>query len=767
MAKIPALDAVRIIPRDTDFLNRRSGNRGEIFYDRTANTLRLYDGSTPAGINLAKSDLTNVDNIQFRAKNVESRISTVVYTVTITGPQNPDTGNKYNLNGVYRLEPNFVVGYTYVFVQDDQTNVYFPNANSTTPNPHPLNFSSDNLSGERGGGTSYLTNVRYFLDGVSVTQAVYNSSAFNAATSRQVWITVTNSTPSTLYYWCWNHQAMGNEIAVADPGSGTGSGGITDVDAGSGISVVIADGVATVSNAGVTDLEAGSGISVSDSSGTFTVTNTGVIGIQAGSGITLTSSQGVFTINSSAAAGDLVFSTNTVDLSTGSEIIFVPNVSFSADVEVGNELVFADGSRQSTATLTGPQGPEGPPGPTGSGAGDVSSVNGGYTDNAIVRYNGTSGTSIQTSTASISDAGQLTATSFSGVGSNLTALNASNLSSGTVPDARFPATLPAASGANLTALNATQLTSGTVPDARFPATLPAASGVNLTALNATNLGSGTVPVTRLGTAGTRDATTFLRGDNTWAVVSGVGGSDSFTTISVSGQSNVVADSATDTLTLVAGTGITITTDASADSITITNSAAAANNFTTVAVAGQNSVVADSASDTLTISAGTGISITTDAGTDTITITNTISAGATAFTGLSDVSSASLTVDQIYLPAITMLTVTNNGASAYRFDQYGTADNPTIYAINGTTIAFDLNASGHPFLIQNSAGVNYDTGLVHISSSGVVSTGSSAQGKDSGTLYWKVPTAISGNYRYQCSLHAPMVGVITVKTFSTI
>ena len=36
------------------------------------------------------------------------------------------------------------------------------------------------------------------------------------------------------------------------------------------------------------------------------------------------------------------------------------------------------------------------------------------------------------------------------------------------------------SGANLTALNATQLTSGTVPDARFPATLPAVSGANLT-----------------------------------------------------------------------------------------------------------------------------------------------------------------------------------------------------------------------------------------------------------------------------------------------
>ena len=45
----------------------------------------------------------------------------------------------------------------------------------------------------------------------------------------------------------------------------------------------------------------------------------------------------------------------------------------------------------------------------------------------------------------------------------------------------------------------------------------------------------------------------------------------FTTIAVSGQSNVVSDAASDTLTLVAGTNITITTDASTDTITITAS----------------------------------------------------------------------------------------------------------------------------------------------------------------------------------------------------
>lgn len=40
----------------------------------------------------------------------------------------------------------------------------------------------------------------------------------------------------------------------------------------------------------------------------------------------------------------------------------------------------------------------------------------------------------------------------------------------------------AGSGSGLTALNATELTSGTVPDNRFPATLPAVSGANLTGI---------------------------------------------------------------------------------------------------------------------------------------------------------------------------------------------------------------------------------------------------------------------------------------------
>jgi len=53
-----------------------------------------------------------------------------------------------------------------------------------------------------------------------------------------------------------------------------------------------------------------------------------------------------------------------------------------------------------------------------------------------------------------------------------------------------------------------------------PATMPASSGINFTALNATNLGSGTVPTARLGT-GSASSSTILYGDNTWAAPGGV------------------------------------------------------------------------------------------------------------------------------------------------------------------------------------------------------------------------------------------------------
>ena len=138
------------------------------------------------------------------------------------------------------------------------------------------------------------------------------------------------------------------------------------------------------------------------------------------------------------------------------------------------------------------------------------------------------------------------------------------------------------------------------------------------------------------------------------------------------------------------------------------------------------------------------------------------------TDLSDVSALGLSIDDIYMPAITKLTVYAPDMTGYVFGEaYGATVNPTVWGISGTTIAFKLDVPGHPFLIQTSLGVNYDIGLTHVDIDGTISYGSDAQGKTSGTLYWTMPININGNYKYKCSIHAAMTGVITIKDLRAI
>jgi plastocyanin len=372
-------------------------------------------------------------------------------------------------------------------------------------------------------------------------------------------------------------------------------------------------------------------------------------------------------------------------------------------------------------------------------------------------------------------------------------------------------------------------------------------------------------------------------------------SNSFATVAVSGQSNVVADSATDTLTLVAGPNITITTNAGTDTITIsaTSGGGAASGVSTGTAnrlayyASTGAVVEDSGTNltwngstlgvtgtvTATTFSGSGASLTSipnaaltnssigfvsggtgllvsaasaalggsltitntgvtglsngtgislSGGTGSVTVTNSGVTGITAGTGisvsgstgditisttggvssvvagtgyitvsttsgvatvnntltrlnyLSDASNVSfngsnLTIDKIALPAATMYAVLFRSVFAYTFTSHIPGDNPTLYALSGTTIAFNLQVPGHPFVLQTTGGVNLDPATTTalgsfywVGTDGTVAEGTAAQGKITGTLYWIIGPTLAGTYRYQCTLHPAMRGNIVIK-----
>tara|TARA_B100000212_G_C27382405_1_gene537648 strand:+ start:2250 stop:3734 length:1485 start_codon:yes stop_codon:yes gene_type:complete len=286
------------------------------------------------------------------------------------------------------------------------------------------------------------------------------------------------------------------------------------------------------------------------------------------------------------------------------------------------------------------------------------------------------------------------------------------------------------------------------------------------------------------------------GSNGQVLTTNGSGTFTFTTISTGGNQNIfqtvdadtgttTANSTTDTLT-VAG-GANISTSIVGDTVTIAytgspNSGEENQNAFSNVQADSGLAQADSKTDTLTIAGGTNISTSVTGDTVTInysgtnnldSLTDVAIAGAATgqlmvYTGSGWANVSGRTFDEMALPAITTLVVTADSNNGYKMDQYGNTEDPTIYAISGTTIAFKINSgSNHPFQIETSGGSAYNNGLVHVATDGTVSTGSSAQGKVSGTLYWKVPSNISGNYAYQCTVHGSMRGTIVVKAIDSL
>jgi len=138
-------------------------------------------------------------------------------------------------------------------------------------------------------------------------------------------------------------------------------------------------------------------------------------------------------------------------------------------------------------------------------------------------------------------------------------------------------------------------------------------------------------------AGSNEVLQWSGSDYQWtALPSGGSSANTFGTIAVAGQTNVVADTATDTLTLVAGSNVTITTDANADSITINASGGgggggtdlnsltggtldvAADSIGFIDADDSNNSKKDTIADLVTAIAGTGLSASSGVLSSTIT-----------------------------------------------------------------------------------------------------------------------------------------------------
>ena len=214
----PVVDRIRIIPRPDDFLDRNVGASGEVFYDKQANTLRLYSGKQAGGFSLLTAGNLSQQLADAGVALLEKTVTVGVDTV------NGQATGVFYIDGVEKPQLDFVRGYTYLFDQSDETN------NSYAGLWHPLMFATTPNGDLIEGGAHYNPGIVYLPDDDPVSMRYYTDN-FQAATTKKVLFTVKSSAPDTLYYWCHFHTNQGNEITVSDPGTGgSGSGGGASVD---------------------------------------------------------------------------------------------------------------------------------------------------------------------------------------------------------------------------------------------------------------------------------------------------------------------------------------------------------------------------------------------------------------------------------------------------------------------------------------------------------------------------------------------------------
>ena len=189
-----------------------------------------------------------------------------------------------------------------------------------------------------------------------------------------------------------------------------------------------------------------------------------------------------------------------------------------------------------------------------------------------------------------------------------------------------------------------------------------------------------------------------------------------------------------------------------------NSTIGSNIFSTVAVSGQSNIVADSNSDTLTLAESTGLTITTNAGNDTVTFT--LDSAQTAIQTIFNTglivgrASGDTTID---FTADDVIVFDAGASEKMRVDTSGVditgaltvSTNATIQGdlvVNGSTTTLSTTnlAVGDQFIFAatGSAGSNVDAGLV-VQSGSAVNTGSAFY-HDINSQRWAVAKTVASN-----------------------